>query len=61
ILTVNGLSGAFWLKQLDEMNAEFAMRDPRGFRSAAGEQVSVGEDGLHIELLPFAIARLDSA
>lgn len=44
---------------LDETNAEAAMQAPEAFRAAAGERRATVEGALHIELPPFALARID--
>jgi hypothetical protein len=49
------------LRQLDETNAEAAMRSPEAFRAEAGQVLAVQDGGLALDLLPYAIARIDVA
>ncbi|MBK8034403.1 MAG: hypothetical protein IPK17_33865 [Chloroflexi bacterium] len=58
-LTITGISGAWQLKALDEHSADFAMRDPEGYRAAPGNTVTAGSNGLTLDLLPYAVVRLD--
>lgn len=44
---------------LDETNAEWAMREPEAFRDTPGVSLPVQGGTLELELLPYAIARLD--
>jgi hypothetical protein len=59
-LTVHGLAEQVRVRQLNETNAEEAMRSPEAFRSCPGhgEQTVAGE--LKVQLLPFAIACIDA-
>ena len=52
-------SRATRIRTLDERNAEAAMRDPEGFRAQAGELLDTPDGSITIELLPYAIARVD--
>ena len=47
------------LRLLDETTAEMAMTSPELFRGQDERPVEAGEDGLALELLPYALARLD--
>jgi hypothetical protein len=47
------------VRMLDETNAEAAMLDPESFRAQAGELVSALEGQMELELLPYAVARID--
>jgi hypothetical protein len=47
------------VRLLDERNAEAAMRDPERFRAHAGELLDTPDGSLTLELLPYAIARID--
>jgi hypothetical protein len=47
------------LKCLDETNAEFAASSPEVFRTQQGQQVEPADEGVVVELLPFAVAQLD--
>ncbi len=58
-VTITGISGEWLLKSLDEHSADSAMRDPEGYRAVPGETVTAGTDGLTLDLLPYAVARLD--
>ncbi len=59
-VTVQGLDGTVQVRSLDETNAEEAMRSPEAFRARAGERRETSGGRLEIELLPFALARIDS-
>ncbi len=54
-VTLSGVRGPARLRTLDETNAERAMRHPEEFRREEGQPT----DGDHVELLPYAVARLD--
>jgi len=58
-VTITGISGAWTLKSLDEHTAIHAMRDPEGYRAVSGQPVTAGAEGLAIDLLPYAVVRLD--
>ncbi len=59
-VTITGLDGRWELKTLDETNADAAMREPEVYRAAAGQVIEVAADQpLRLDLLPYAIARLD--
>ena len=47
------------LRLLDERNAEAAMRDPERFRAQVGELLDTHDGSLALELLPYAVARID--
>ena len=47
------------VRLLDERNAEAAMRDPTTFRAQAGELLDTPDGSITLELLPYAIARMD--
>jgi hypothetical protein len=47
------------VRLLDERNAEAAMREPESFRLQAGELLDTPDGSLELELLPYAIARID--
>ena len=57
-ITVAGVGGRVEIKTLDEMNAEFAIREPKAFRAAPGTIVESG-DVLRVDLAPYALTRLD--
>jgi hypothetical protein len=57
---VGPLPGAAMARVLDETNAEAAMRDPASFRSDAGTPLAVVEGWAELELLPYAVARIDA-
>jgi hypothetical protein len=56
---VSALGSTVRLRILDERNAEEAMTSPEKFRSQQGEVQNTAKGDLEVELLPFAIARLD--
>ena len=47
------------VRLLDERNAEAAMRDPAAFRAQAGELLDTPDGSIALELLQYAIARVD--
>jgi hypothetical protein len=47
------------VRLLDERNAEASMRDPERFRAQAGQLLDTPDGSLALELLPYAIARID--
>ena len=47
------------VRTLDERNAEAAMRDPESFRAQAGDLLDTPDGAITLELLPYAIARID--
>ncbi len=58
-IAIHGLRGDVNLHRLDEHNAADALRNPQAFRAQPGERLTPAGDGLHVELAPFALARLD--
>jgi D-apionolactonase len=48
------------VRRLDETNAEEAMRSPETFRAKPGELVEVRDGMLALDLLPYALARIDA-
>jgi hypothetical protein len=59
-ITITGLNGTLYQKSLDEHSADHAMRDPEGWRALPGHPVHAHPDGFTIELLPYAVVRLDN-
>lgn len=55
-----GLEGSVNVKHLDETNVEAAMESPESYRADPGISIQVGNAGLEIHLLPYALARIDS-
>lgn len=49
------------VRRLDETNAEEAMRSPEAFRAAPGEVLTMQDGKLVLEMLPYAVARIDLA
>jgi FtsZ-binding cell division protein ZapB len=47
------------VRLLDERNAEAAMRDPEAFRAQTGELLDTPDGSIVLELLPYAITRID--
>lgn len=47
------------LTRLDETNARLAMNEPEGFRDAPGERVTAVDGFVTLDLLPYAVARMD--
>ena len=62
-IPVGGLTGGFaseWLaRRIDEHTARRALTEPERFRAEAGARRAVRNGRLEIELLPYAVARLD--
>jgi hypothetical protein len=59
-LRLRGLAARVIVKQVDETNAEAAMREPETFRAAPGSLVSTSSGELHLDLPPYAIVRIDA-
>jgi hypothetical protein len=60
-VSVHNLGPQVRVRKLDETNAEAATRSPEDFRAEAGETVGTPGATLELSLLPYAIARIDSA
>jgi hypothetical protein len=56
---LQGIQGAASLRILDEHNLIEAMHTPEAFRLQTGDALVIGNEGLRLELAPFAVARLD--
>ncbi|MDQ3249213.1 MAG: hypothetical protein M3Q45_08400 [Chloroflexota bacterium] len=59
-VTLAGLGNRVRVRMLDETNAEAAMHAPEAFRAQTGNLVSPADGLLEVDLLPYAVARLDS-
>ena len=59
-VTVHNLSQHVKMRQLDETNAEAAMRSPEDFRAEEGKPMQTREGSLDLSLLPYAIAQIDT-
>ncbi len=57
---VRNLTGTVRVRHLDETNAQYAMTSPEAFRAETGELVQTAEASLELNLLPYAIAQIDS-
>ena len=57
---VQNLLGTVRVRRLDETNAQTAMASPEAFRAETGEFVGDAEDTLELNLLPYAVAQIDS-
>ena len=57
---VGNLTGTVRVRHLDETNAQSAMASPEAFRAETGELVGDAEGTLELDLLPYAIAQIDS-
>ena len=57
---VRNLTGTVRVRHLDETNAQSAMASPEAFRAETGELVGDAEGTLELDLLPYAIAQIDS-
>jgi len=56
---VQNLSERVRVRHLNETNAEEAMVSPEAFRSQAGELLQTSAGTLDLDLLPYAVARID--
>ena len=57
---VGNLTGTVRVRHLDETNAQYAMASLEAFRAETGELVGDAEGTLELDLLPYAIAQIDS-
>ena len=57
---VGNLTGTVRVRHLDETNAQYAIASPEAFRAETGELVGDAEGTLELNLLPYAIAQIDS-
>jgi hypothetical protein len=60
-VTVQDLGQTLSVRRLDETNAEDAMQLPESFRSQAGERAETAAGVLELDLLPYAVVRIDTA
>lgn len=60
-IPVDGLTGEWLARRIDEHTARRALSEPERFRAEAGARRAVRNGRLEIELLPYAVARLDKA
>ena len=58
---VDGLTGEWLARRIDEHTARRALSEPERFRAEAGTRRTVRNGRLEIDLLPYAVARLDRA
>jgi hypothetical protein len=58
-VTVGGLASQINLRLLDETNAEQAMQESENYRAQAAKVVSAPGGTLTLDLLPYAVARID--
>jgi hypothetical protein len=59
-VTVRGLGARVRVRLLDETNALAAMTAPEDFRAEVGEETETDGGALELELLPYAVARIDT-
>ena len=59
--SVQNLTGPVRVRRLDETNAQTAMTSPGAFREEKGELVGDTNGTLELNLLPYAIAQIDSS
>ena len=57
---VKGLSGRVRVRLLDETSAEEAMGAPEEFRARPGQVQKARSRALELDLLPYAVARIDT-
>jgi hypothetical protein len=60
-IEIRNLNPCVRVRYLDETNAEEAMRRPEAYRAQRGEMRATLNGALRLKLLPYAVARLDSA
>jgi hypothetical protein len=58
---VEGLKGEVKVRFLDERSIGSAMMEPEKFRMDPGEELRASEGRLELEILPYAVARMDSS
>lgn len=58
-VTLTGLPSSVWIRYLDERNAESAMQEPEVFCRDKGKEVETKDGHLELELLTYALARID--
>jgi hypothetical protein len=59
-VTVRNLGRQVQIRQLDESNVEAAMQAPEEFRVEQGDLQQTSDGALQLDLLPYAIVRIDS-
>ncbi|MBI1928100.1 hypothetical protein HYR99_28130, partial [Candidatus Poribacteria bacterium] len=59
-VTIYNLNAAVLVRYLDETNAETAMQSPEAFRAQAGERLETSDGCVRLELLPYALARIET-
>jgi hypothetical protein len=59
-VALQGVTGRVCVRQLNNSNAEEAMRSPEEHRAAAGDSVETVSGSLDLDLLPYAIVRVDT-
>jgi hypothetical protein len=57
---LHNLPDQLWIKFLDETNVERAMLAPEAFRAEPGRALDCGDGQLELDLLPYAVVRIDS-
>jgi hypothetical protein len=58
-IPLDGLTGDWLARRIDEHTARHALAEPERFRAEYGTHRTVRNGRLEIELLPYAVARLD--
>jgi hypothetical protein len=58
-VTIRGLGAQVRVRMLDETNAEQAMRDWEAFRVDGGDPITTENGAIRLNLLPYAIVRID--
>jgi hypothetical protein len=58
-IIVNGVGARLRVRRLDETNVESAMKSPEAYRADQGELVKASGKKLRLELMPYALARID--
>jgi hypothetical protein len=59
-VTVQSLGQQAWVRGLDETNVEESMRSPEAFRARPGQFRLTSAGALTLDLLPYAIAQVDT-
>jgi hypothetical protein len=60
-VAVQGLGQEIHVRHLDETNAEVAMTSPEEFHARPGQRVETTAGVLELDLLPYAVTRINAA
>jgi hypothetical protein len=59
-VTIHNLSEKVLVRHLDETNVEAAMLAPEEFREHSGEPMETSDSSVKLDLLPYAVVRIDN-